>query len=309
MKKSDASWQGHLAILTANVLWGLNAPIGKEALHVLSATAVSAYRLIGGCAAFWLLSLFLPRERVTGRDKVLFVFAALFGFTFNQGLFIYGLSLTTPVDAAIIASSLPIVTMVLAALFLREPVTWKKSAGIALGISGALMLIFGSLGGPGSGGSLTGNLMCFLAQVSFGIYLTLFKGLISRYSPVTVSKWLFLFGAILFLPLSANEVAAVPYAALPAALWARVSYIIFGATFLAYLCVPVGQQRLRPTVVSMYNYTQPVVATIVSVALGLSRFGWKSAVAVGLIFTGVWFVTQSKSRAQMEQERSSRASR
>ena len=137
MKTSDFSWKGHVALLAANIIWGLNAPIGKEALAAVSATAVTAYRMLGACLAFWILSLFLPHEHVTRRDKVMLLFAALFGIVFNQGMFIYGLSLTSPVDASIITSMPPIITMILSAIFLREPITRKKVIGTVLGVSGA----------------------------------------------------------------------------------------------------------------------------------------------------------------------------
>ena len=304
MKTSDFSWKGHVALLAANIIWGLNAPIGKEALAVVSATAVTAYRMLGACFAFWILSLFLPHEHVTRRDKVMLLFAALFGIVFNQGMFIYGLSLTSPVDASIITSMPPIITMILSAIFLREPITWKKVIGTLLGVSGALILIFGnssSHGGVSSGNAL-GDLLCLLAQVSFCIYLTLFKGLISRYSPVTVSKWLFLYASICFLPFSYNEILAVDYLSLPFSIYWRLAFVVFGATFLSYLFMTTGQHLLRPTIISMYNYAQPVVATIVSVALGLSVFSFSIGVAVLLIFSGVYFVTQSKSRAQLDAE-------
>ena len=280
MKTSDFSWKGHVALLAANIIWGLNAPIGKEALAAVSATAVTAYRMLGACLAFWILSLFLPHEHVTRRDKVMLLFAALFGIVFNQGMFIYGLSLTSPVDASIITSMPPIITMILSAIFLREPITWKKVIGTVLGVSGALILIFGnssSHGGVSSGNAL-GDLLCLLAQVSFCIYLTLFKGLISRYSPVTVSKWLFLYASICFLPFSYNEILAVDYLSLPFSIYWRLAFVVFGATFLSYLFMTTGQHLLRPTIISMYNYAQPVVATIVSVALGLSVFSFSIGV-------------------------------
>lgn len=310
MKTSDFSWKGHVALLAANIIWGLNAPIGKEALAVVSATAVTAYRMLGACFAFWILSLFLPHEHVTSRDKVMLLFAALFGIVFNQGMFIYGLSLTSPVDASIITSMPPIITMILSAIFLREPITWKKVIGTVLGVSGALILIFGnssSHGGAASGNAM-GDLLCLLAQVSFCIYLTLFKNLISRYSPVTVSKWLFLYASICFLPFSYEEVLAVDYLALPFSIYWRIGFVVFGATFLSYLFMTTGQHLLRPTIISMYNYAQPVVATIVSVSLGLSAFSLSIGVAVLLIFSGVYFVTQSKSRAQLDAEQAAQNS-
>ena len=60
-----------------------------------------------------------------------------------------------------------------------------------------------------------------------------------------------------------------------------------------------GQKTLRPTVISMYNYIQPIVGTTVSVWLGLGNFGIAKGIAVVLVFTGVYIVTQSKSREQM----------
>ena len=223
----------------------------------------------------------------------------------NQGMFIYGLSLTSPVDASIITSMPPIITMILSAIFLREPITWKKVIGTVLGVSGALILIFGSSaarsGAVGSG-NITGDLLCLLAQVSFCIYLTLFKGLISRYSPVTVSKWLFLYASIFFLPVSYGDVISVDYLELPFSIYWRLFYVVFGATFLSYLFMTTGQHLLRPTIISMYNYAQPVVATFVSVALGLSIFEFSTGMAIFLIFSGVYFVTQSKSRAQLDAE-------
>ena len=139
-----------------------------------------------------------------------------------------------------------------------------------------------------------------MAQVSFCIYLTLFKGLISRYSPVTVSKWLFLYASIFFLPVSYGDVISVDYLELPFSIYWRLFYVVFGATFLSYLFMTTGQHLLRPTIISMYNYAQP--ATFVSVALGLSIFEFSTGMAIFLIFSGVYFVTQSKSRAQLDAE-------
>ena len=56
----------------------------------------------------------------------------------NQGLFIWGLNTTSPVDASIIATAVPIFVMILAALILKEPITRMKTFGVLLGICGAI---------------------------------------------------------------------------------------------------------------------------------------------------------------------------
>ena len=71
----------------------------------------------------------------------------------------------------------------------------------------------------------------------------------------------------------------------------------------AQLLPQVGQHHLRPTVVSMYNYVQPVVAVLFTVAIGLDTFGFTKAGAALCVFAGVWLVTKSKSRAQLDADR------
>ena len=125
--------RGHLFALTANVMWGLMSPIGKSALQEFSAISVTTFRMVGAAAAFWLLSIFCKQEHVNHQDMLKIFFASLFALVFNQGVFIFGLSMTSPIDASIVTTTLPIVTMVVAAIYLKEPVTNKKVLGIFIG--------------------------------------------------------------------------------------------------------------------------------------------------------------------------------
>ncbi len=300
---NDKSLKGHAAMLAANVLWGLNAPIGKSVLAVFSALSVTTFRMVGAAIAFWILSLFLPREHIDHKDMLKLFFAALFGVVFNQGMFIFGLSLTSPIDASIVTTTTPIITLIVAALYLKEPVTHKKVSGIFVGALGALILILSSQTDTGGkSGSIWGDILCLVAQLSFAIYLTVFRGLISRYSPVTISKWLFIYASLCYLPFSYRDIASIDFMSVSWQLWAQMGYVVLGATFLSYICMMTGQKLLRPTIVSMYNYVQPIVASIVTVALGMDVFGWQKGVAIGLVFLGVYIVTQSKSREQLEAE-------
>lgn len=295
-------------MLTANVVWGLNAPIGKAVLDSgITALSLTTFRMVGGAAAFWIASLFTRKEHVRHEDLLMLFFAALLGVVLNQGSFIFGLSLTSPINASIVTTTSPIIVMVIAALYLKEPVTGKKVAGIFIGAIGALLLILGSRSGAvsGKGGNVLGDLLCLSAQISFALYLVLFKSLISRYSIFTSMKWMFTYASICFIPFSYKDVSALDFAGIAPATYTGIAFVVLGATFLAYICVVTGQKMLRPTLVSMYNYVQPVVASILAVAMGLDRFGWTKAGAILLVFTGVYVVTQSKSKAQLDALQSS----
>lgn len=291
--------KAHLALFGAQCMWGLMSPIGKAAMTAgISGMSLASMRMIGAAICFWIASMFAPKEKVSRKDFVLLFFAALFSIVFNQGLFIFGLSLTSPVNAPIVTTSLPIFTLLLAALFLKEPVTLKKVSGVLIGGIGALMLIFTSRSGVAGEGNIIGDLMCIGAQISFAFYLTFFKGLITRYNIFTIMKWMFTYGAICFIPVSFNDLSDMFSQNFPTEVWLEVAYVVVFGTFLAYLLVIIGQKGVRPTIVSMYNYVQPLVGATVSIIIGMATFSWLKGLAAVLVFTGVYIVTQSRSREQ-----------
>lgn len=285
----------------ACALWGLMAPIGKDAMtHGLDGLTVVSFRVLGGAVLFWLTSLFVPHETVPLRDKLLFAGAAVFGLVFNQCCYTLGLSITSPINASIVTTSMPIFAMVLSALLLKEPITGKKAGGVFLGCSGALLLILTSATHASDRvGDIRGDLLCLGAQFSFALYLSLFNRLIRRYTVFTVNKWMFLWATLFILPFTSVHVTAVVSQPVPVLSWAELFYVVFFGTYVAYILTMIGQKTLRPTVVSVYNYVQPVVSVVVSVFTGLGVFKVSHAVAVLLVFAGVHLVTKSKSRADL----------
>ena len=292
-------------MLGVGVIFGLLSPVSKVLLD--SGLISPAGLMMTRTAAFWTASLFVRREPVALRDRLSLFFAALLGIVLNQGSFILGVSMTSPIDASVVTTTAPIFAMIIAALYLREPITGMKIAGVAIGAVGALMLIFSSPAAASSGsGSVGGDLLCMFAQLSYATYFVVFKGLIGRYGPVTLMKWMFLFATLCWLPFGAEDFVSTRWQAFGWRNFAEVGFIVLGATFLTYLLLPVGQKNLRPTVGCMYNYLQPLVASLVAVLAGMDRFTTIKAAAVVLVFAGVYAVTRSKSKAQMDAEASRR---
>ncbi|MBS6703797.1 DMT family transporter [Alistipes ihumii] len=305
----DRNIRGHAAMLGVGVIFGLLSPVSKALLDsgLISPAGLMMTRTAGAAAAFWTASLFVRREPVALRDRLSLFFAALLGIVLNQGSFILGVSMTSPIDASVVTTTAPIFAMIIAALYLREPITGMKIAGVAIGAVGALMLILSSPAAASSGsGSIGGDLLCMFAQLSYATYFVVFKGLIGRYGPVTLMKWMFLFATLCWLPFGAEDFVSTRWQAFGWRNFAEVGFIVLGATFLTYLLLPVGQKNLRPTVGCMYNYLQPLVASLVAVLAGMDRFTTIKAAAVVLVFAGVYAVTRSKSKAQMDAEASRR---
>jgi len=303
---TDKNLAGHGALAVAYIIFGLNNPTMKAVLSdgAVSALALAFFRIAGAAFLFWAFSVFTRKEKVSRKDLILLFGAGVTGILLNQVFFGIGLSKTSPIDASVITTVSPILTMLFAALFLKEPITWQKTIGVFIGASGALLLILNNNVVTREGSSFVGNILCVLSSLSFVIYLTVFKNLIMRYSALTLMKWMFLYSVVCFLPFCWHDISAIDYKALPVKTWLEILYVVVFASFISYFLIPIGQKNLRPTIVSMYNYIQPIVSSIVAVVVGMDVFGWKKGLATLLVFTGVYIVTQSKSRAQMETEQS-----
>jgi len=291
----------HLSMFIACAIWGLMAPLGKDAMtHGLDGPSMVMLRVTGGAVLFWIASLFVKHEHVPLKHVFVFAGAAVFGIVCNQCGYTIGLSLTSPINASIVTTSMPIFAMLLAALILKEPITSKKVLGVMLGCSGALMLILTSMThATDKVGDIRGDLCCLGAQFSYALYLSMFNKFIKQYSIFTVNKWMFLWATILLVPLAGPHTLSMLDSPLSTKTLLETAYVIFFGTFIGYILVIKAQKVLRPTVVASYNYVQPVVAVAVSVMTGLGVLKWTHALAVVLVFSGVSLVTKSKSRRDL----------
>ncbi len=299
--------KGHAAMLGANAMWGLMSPVSKVVMAggMVTPLVVTDLRIGGAMILFWIVSLFQKPEHVNHKDMMTLFFASLFAIVLNQGSFIFGVSMTSPGEASIITTSMPLWAMVLAAFILKEPVTGKKVLGIAFGAGGALMLILGSnQSAPvhSSTGNLArvGDMLVLFAQFCYAFYIVKFKNFVSKYSLVTIMKWMFTYAFVCTIPFSANDLMNVDWADIPLSQVGEITFIVVGGTFFSYMLIIVGQKILRPTVAGMYNYVQPVVACAVAVYWGMDSFNFVKIIAVAFIFGGVYLVTISRSRKDLE---------
>lgn len=257
-------------------------------------------RTIGAAALFWLLSLFLPREKVPGRDLLRMALAGFVGLFLPQASFLLAIGMATPIDTAVLGSLTPVYTMLFAFAFLHEPITFKKAGGVAMSLAGVLLLIYNSTHAPGAVDRTQpfGVLLLLVNGLSFAAYLGVFRPLISRYSVVTLMKWMFVFATLVALPFSVQGLAQFNLAAITSKVGWEIAYVVFFATFVAYFLIPIGQKELRPTLVSMYSYLQPMIAAALSIIIGLDMMTWQKAVSAVLVFSGLVLVGRSRAAGQ-----------
>ena len=294
---------GHLASFGAYAIFGLNIVFCKDIANQgeLSPIFLFTLRALFAGILFWLLSIFTRREKVPAGDLLKMAGAALLGLVIPQMTFLTAITMTAPIDLSVVQSMTPIMTMFVAAIFLKEPITWKKAGGVALSFAGVLWLIFQSThaAGPVQTRPL-GIILTITNALCFALYLGICRPVIQRYSVVTLMKWMFLFAFVVSLPFSAGQMASLDYAAVPAKVWWEVGYLIIFATFVAYFLIPLGQQRIRPTLVSMYGYLQPIIASAMGIAVGMDSLTWMKFIAALAVFAGVAIVNRSRARDQID---------
>lgn len=296
-------YKGHILMLIVSSLFAINFPVSKSLLpdHI-APEGLTLARMIFAAVMFWITSLFTSREKVTRKDLWLLLICSMTGVAFNQALFIIGLSNTSPIDASIISTSTPIFVMILAAMILQEPITRLKAFGVLIGATGGISLILASGQTLSQNSTASGNIMILLSSFSYSIYLVTAKPLTQRYSAVTIMKWMFLFSAIVLLPFTYKGILDAPsfHGTIVFQDIVSILYVLLGATFIPYLLIPMALKRIRPTTMSMYNYVQPIGASIIAIVIGQDSFSIIKLIAAILVFTGVYMVTQSKSREDIE---------
>ncbi|SHE46263.1 DMT family transporter [Dysgonomonas macrotermitis] len=302
---------GHITMFTVICFFAINIPISKYLLQsgYISAYGLTLARISFATVAFWIASVFIKKDKIERKDHLILFAGALLGIIFNQGLFIFGLSNTSPVDASIITTSSPLFAMIIAALVLKEPITTQKVSGVLLGGVGAIFLVYtGNHGDITTASSLKGNLSVVGSSLSYATYLVITKPLTSKYSSVTLMKWMFLYSLIMLMPLFYKDLAFAPlFQQSDFVPYILIGYTLLFATFIAYMLIPIAQQRIRATTISMYNNLQPLIASFIAIVLGQDHFSIEKAISAILIFSGVYLVTQSKSRADVLAEQQNKA--
>jgi len=298
--------EGHLFVAAISTIFGLNLVVSKLVIpDEISPGGLTLARILFGCIAFWITSLFTKKEKMEKSDLLMVFICALTGLVLNQGTFLIGLSSTSPVDASVLTTCSPMFVIILAFLFLKEPITWKKAGGVLIGASGAIFLVLsGHHVGGQHAGSASGNMLIITSGFMYATYLTIAKPLTLKYGSVTIMKWMFLFAAVTLLPFFYNDLAGSQAFQAPynPNTFGYLFFILFGATYLTYVMIPMALKRIRPTTFSMYNYIQPLIASLVATSIRQDTITWEKIVSAAFIFTGVYLVAISKSRADMEAE-------
>ena len=287
-----------LAAAGATTIYGLNHTVAKVVMpDYVGAFGFIFIRTAGAALLFWLLSLFLPKEKIDRGDYLRLFLACLMGMCINMLSFFKGLELSTPVNSGIFATTNPIIILLLSYLFLGEKIGIRKFLGITLGFTGALILVlYGTQNTGNAPNVLMGNILFMINSVFFSGFIIVVKPLSEKYNTVTIMKWLFLIGFILTFPVTVSEYTEVDWPNMPLDVLLRVAFVVLGTTFSTYLLNLYALRNLQASTVGAFAYAQPIIAISYAIYTGNDILDGVKAIACLVIMLGVYLVSKKPSK-------------
>ncbi len=278
-----------------SLIYGLTFTIAKDVMPLYIAPFGFIVLRVGGAVTlFWLVGFWGPKEKIALEDFPRIIAAAAFGVAINMLAFFKGLSLTSPISAAVIMVTTPIIVLVFSSILLKEKMQQRKIVGILLGLLGtAFLILYGKSIGSATNARL-GNFLVFINATTYGFYLIVVKKLMDKYNAFTFVKWIYTFGFLMVLPFGFNEFQAIPWHTIPPHLYWKIGFVVLFSTFFTYLLNLLSMRELKPTTIAVFIYLQPFFATIIAIGLGKDSLTWVKAISALLIFVGVYLVTQIK---------------
>jgi len=285
-----------------SLIYGVTFTIAKDVMpQYIDAYGFIFLRIGGSALLFWSVWLIMklfktgPNEKIAITDFPRIIACAFFGVALNMLTFFKGLSMTSPISAAVIMVCTPLIVLILSAIIIKEKMRKRKILGILLGLFGtSFLILYGKAVGNNSNSSW-GNFLVLVNAVSYGYYLVIVKKLMDKYNAFTFVKWIYLFGFLMVIPFGWSQFHSVNWAVLPSDIVWKIGFVVVFSTFFTYLLNLLSMRELKPTLVAVFIYLQPLFATVFAIGLGKDELSWVKISSAVLIFTGVYLVTDKKS--------------
>ena len=251
-------------LITVQFLFGVHYLAAKVIVAEMDPAAWAVLRSVSAAVVMLGLVVLLRRRLPARRDLLILGGCAVFGVTLNQAIFLEAIARTTPAHAALICAQIPGFSLLFAVLLKQERATWRKGGCFLLGMAGVLVLLEVDRFDAGSE-TLSGDLLCVLGAMSYGLFLVISRRPMLRNDPVPATAVVFVVGAVLLLFYGGDELLAADLSGLSGLALASMAYAALGATVLAYFLNLWALKRTDSSRVALYIFLQPVIAALLGI--------------------------------------------
>ena len=278
----------HIALFLANLIYAINYIFAKDVMpDYITPKGFILIRVLGASIVFYILYKIFIKEKIHKKDWYYLIICAVFGVVINMLCFFEGLNITTPINASLIMITTPLIVYSINFFMYRKERNYKKFIGVMLGLIGAGVLI---TNGKSFKINNLGDFLVFLNASSYALYLILIKSMMNKYHPITILKTIFTIGLIIILPIAWEDVVQSNIYTMPLDIVLKALFVVFFTTCGAYFLNIYAITNLDVSSVAFYIYLQPLLATLLAIALGKDILTSIKLIASAFIFTGTYFV-------------------
>ena len=292
MNLKEKTYAPHLALLAVQLTFGSLPVIGKIVLKTIPSLAVVGFRVGITALALYLVQRYRGNMRLADKkDYLRFAVLSFFGVTFNQILFITGLSLTKASNTSLLAVTIPIFALSFSAILGIEKLRKMKIAGIVLAAIGVILLI-DPRNASFSSETTVGDVLIIMNSFSYGIYVSISKDIITRNGAIKSIAWVFIFSTVVCVPLGLYSLSGIDIAAVSPTIWLLILHVAIVSTLTPYLLNAWALARVNPSTVAVFIYLQPLIGFFMAIVFLDEKLDFKAVLAAVLIFAGVFLVTK-----------------
>lgn len=285
--------KAHLALFIVAIIYGANYLIAKSVMDTgfVKPMAFVAMRIVFAAVMFSIIHLTLIKESIDRKDLWYIIMCALCGVIINQIFFFKGLHLTKPINASLLMTATPVLVIIVSAIILKERITAKKILGVLIALAGALIIILSNVAATDKTSSLLGDIYIFVNVTAYAVYLVIVRKMLLKYHPYTLFKWMFLIGSIIIIPIAGKAFREIAWSSLELPSYLAIAYVLLLTTMATYALNAFALKKLMPSVVAVYIYLQPFIASFLSVFFEKDVLTLNKILAGIFIFFGVYLVS------------------
>ena len=292
---SDTSRQraGVLAAVASSLFGGMAAAVTRFVIGATDPVTLAVFRFGLGFLFLLPVALVLRSRWPRGRD---WVGVAALGVMFYGVFFVvYGESLvyTTAARGSLAVSTLPVLTMIVAALLGRERLSVRKTLGVLVAMGGVAIALAAGLG-DAPAEAWQGDLIMVAGMLSMALYNVLSRPLMARSSPLGYATAGMAFGAGCNMLLAWHGGGFRAVDTFGAAQWAAVLYLGAFAGALGFYLWVYALERTTPTRVANTITVSPIAAALLGAILVGEPIGPSLLVGVAAVGAGIWLASTER---------------
>jgi drug/metabolite transporter (DMT)-like permease len=285
---------GVLIAVASSAFGGTAAAVTRYAVGTVDPVTLAAFRFGIGALVLMPLALIWRSALPRGRDVI---GVALLGVLFFAVFFVFynvAMAYTTAARGALALSTLPLWTMVVAAMLGAEPLTARKTLGVLIAVGGVALALLAGLGAAPDG-AWRGDLIMAGATLCMAFYNVWSRPFIARSSPLGFVTASMAAGALCLVAFAASSGGFAVTRAFGPAQWTAVIYLgVFGGAAAFFLWV-LALQLTTPTRVANTMTVNPIAASLLAAVLVSEPVGLNLVLGLVAVGAGIWLASTSGS--------------